>query len=115
MPEGHRGSPILTPPLGATIVDAEGAQIGRVKESTLEYFKVDAPHHSDYWLSTSLVESISGESVRLNTSGHALEAQRVPRPPEVGGFADERHATGDKATAAEDMRADYGSGPRSQP
>ncbi len=47
--------PATSPMVGAKVVTSDGEELGTVKALRGMFFKVDAPMHADYWLSTSCI------------------------------------------------------------
>src|SRR4029079_16713477 len=64
---------------GKAIVDADGRDIGRVKEVSDGYFRVNAPLAPDYWLSTAYVDK-DGDIVQLSLAKHEINAHKLDRP-----------------------------------
>jgi len=69
--------------IGMPVVDANGDQLGRVKEVGAGAFKVDAPMAFDYWLSDTSIGNTSGGMVLLNVDHGHLDEYKVDRPDDT--------------------------------
>ena len=67
------------PVVGYPVVDADGRDVGTVKEVRGGYFKVDAPMARDFWLSSAYVASVDA-GVRLSLSGDEVEEHHLDEP-----------------------------------
>ena len=47
--------PSIAPPVGAEVFSSDGGKLGTVKALRGMFFKVDAPMHPDYWLSSTAI------------------------------------------------------------
>jgi hypothetical protein len=63
--------------IGWTVMTRDGRQLGTVKEIWAGYFKVDAPHHPDYWLQAQAVESSKEGQVWVEFNQDALGDYQV--------------------------------------
>jgi len=70
----------LTPRDGQRIVTRDGHELGTVKETTEDAFKVDAPMQRDYWLSIGSVLSIQGDEIVMDFDEETLEAYQLDGP-----------------------------------
>jgi hypothetical protein len=53
------------PIIGANVITADGAELGKVKEFEGDCFKVDAPLQPDYWLAPDVIDTASPSTVQL--------------------------------------------------
>ena len=72
---------IISPNDGQLVITSDGVELGRVKETTVSAFKVDAPFAPDFWLDNSTVEVEEGGILRLNLAKSAI------------GYAKQHHST----------------------
>ena len=66
-------------PVGARVITADGEELGTVKESTSDSFKVDAAMKPDYWLSCDFIQDSTATSVQLSVTEDRLESAKIER------------------------------------
>ncbi len=76
-PESSLG---MTPREGQHVITRDTHELGTVKETTTDAFKVDAPMKRDYWLSIGSVLSIQGEQIVMDFDEETLEAYQLDSP-----------------------------------
>ncbi|MGE5597120.1 MAG: DUF2171 domain-containing protein [Hyphomicrobiales bacterium] len=69
--DGTEGCPVFT---------SDNKAIGHVKEVVGGYFKVNAPRHSDYWLSKDQVQLASANQVILTCPKEEIERLKRAKP-----------------------------------
>ena len=74
------------PVVGARVVTADGAELGKVKDVSLPCcFKVDAPLRPDYWLGADCIaEGSTSGMVRLTVTKAQLSEAKVASPGHEG-------------------------------
>jgi len=70
-------SDILRPAAGASVWTSDGTQFGYVKEVKGDYFKVDIPWASDYWLSCVHIAQLDGQRAILRLRKDQLDDHRL--------------------------------------
>jgi hypothetical protein len=65
---------------GYAVIAGDGKRLGTVKETSGSYFKVDAPFHRDYWLSSELIREEVESGVVLELNGREVGEYRLPEP-----------------------------------
>lgn len=66
--------------VGLPVYCYDGDQLGTVKEIRGDMFKVDAPHHLDYWLRESNVDSVLADRVTMECKKEDLDRYKVANP-----------------------------------
>jgi hypothetical protein len=65
---------------GLAVISGDGKRLGKVKEVSGSYFKVDAPWHRDYWLSAELILDEDNRSLFLQVPGNEIADHRMAGP-----------------------------------
>lgn len=73
-------SDIQRPTVGASVWTSDGVQFGSVKEVQGDYFKIDVPWATDYWLSCAHVAEAAGDSTILRLPKDELDDHRLEAP-----------------------------------
>lgn len=68
------------PEPGHAVISHDGKRLGKVKEVSGSYFKVDAPMRRDYWLSDELIRDEDNEAVFLEVPGKEVPEHRMAEP-----------------------------------
>ena len=68
------------PLLGASVITADGYELGKLKEVRGTSFRIDAPWHRDYWLEADYIESMAGFTVLLRMAKDKVAALKTNRP-----------------------------------
>jgi len=92
--------------IGIPVVDANGDQLGRVKEVGNGCFKVDAPMAFDYWLSDTCIDSTSDGMLLLNVDHGHLGEYKLDGPTGMIHNDDRIGTTGLGTTHTGDLRTD---------
>lgn len=66
-------------PLGARVITADGGELGTVKETRSDGFKVDAAMKPDYWLSCDFIQDSTANSVQLSVREDRLDSAKIER------------------------------------
>lgn len=66
--------------VGLPVYTYDGDHLGTVKEIKGALFKVDAPHHADYWLRENNVASVMGDRLTLECNKDDLDGYKVGNP-----------------------------------
>ena len=66
-------------PIGAQVFTADGQDLGTVKESTSDGFKVDAAMKPDYWLACDFIQDSTANSVQLSVTKDRLDSAKIER------------------------------------
>jgi hypothetical protein len=66
-------------PLGARVVTADGEELGTVKETRSDAFKVDAAMKPDYWLGCDFIQDSTTNSVQLSVTEDRLDSAKIER------------------------------------
>ena len=103
------------PAVGARVVTRDGAALGEVKQVEADYFKVDAPHAPDYWLSSEFVLTSDPSRVELDFDGEVLADYKLKQPgpaltasPVLDAEAETFSSPAEKAERREEMKEGYG-------
>src|SRR5215208_4659864 len=62
---------------GAQVIDADGAELGKVAGFRQGYFKIEVPMGRDYWLQQDTVAHADVESVKLRLRKGEVENQKI--------------------------------------
>jgi len=68
------------PEPGLAVISDDGNRLGKVKEVSGSYFKVDVPMHRDYWLSAELIREEDNEAVVLEVPRKEVSDHRMAEP-----------------------------------
>jgi len=68
------------PAVGATVITIDGRELGKVKEVSDGWFKVDARLRRDYWLASDLIETSSAMTVQLSFARERLSDLKSDLP-----------------------------------
>ncbi len=68
--------------VGWSVFTKDGQELGTVKEIWGGYFRVDAPHHPDYWLQTQAVQASRDGQVTVEFDRDALGDYQVEHLPD---------------------------------
>jgi hypothetical protein len=68
---------------GCSVLTADGDQLGTVKEVRGDYFKVDAPMATDYWLACDAVAGETGDAVRVHFTKDMLDQNKYAEPARI--------------------------------
>jgi hypothetical protein len=66
-------------PLGARVLTADGGELGTVKETRNDSFKIDAAMKPDYWLSCDFIQNSTANTVQLSVTEDRLDAAKIER------------------------------------
>ena len=72
--------------VGATVVTADDASLGRVAELRAGAFRVDARHQFDYWLDTAIIGEVGPDEVRLLIDENDIGAYKMDHPNDTNEF-----------------------------
>lgn len=72
--------------IGAAVITADDATLGRVAEVRGGAFRVDAPRAFDYWLGEDIVAEASSPEVRLLIGENDLGAYKMDHPNDTNEF-----------------------------
>lgn len=78
--EGTPDGSIMALPVHGTVLASDGELVGKVKEVSGGYFKVDASMAMDYWLSRAYVATVAGDAVHLAITKHEASKHRLAAP-----------------------------------
>jgi hypothetical protein len=68
------------PAVGAAVITIDGRELGKVKEVSDGWFKVDARLRRDYWLPSDLIETSSAMTVQLSFASERLSDLKSSQP-----------------------------------
>lgn len=74
----------FAPVVGARVKTADGVLLGKVAEINGEFFKVDAPVMSDYWLSSRRISGTGDGDIHLDFAHHDLNTVMMHERPASG-------------------------------
>lgn len=84
--------------IGATVVDSDGEEIGRVQDVQRGYIQVDSPVRASFWISGAMVGSADGDGVALDFAREFLDVFAMDTPGFVPAVPDDNVA--ERAAAA---------------
>lgn len=105
------------PIAGAPVFTRDGSALGSVAEVSGDYFKVNAPHARDFWLSREFLLRASGASAELDFDAEVLGDYKLEGPGPVAAPSPVLDAQADIFDSAEEQREErrameHGYGPR---
>ena len=71
--------------VGSKVISADGKELGTVKDSRFDRFRVDVRWGPDFWLGTETVDSASEDIVQLFITKNALGAAKLHELDKVAG------------------------------
>ena len=73
----NRGFTGTDAPVGAHVITADGEDLGTVKETKGDSFKVDAAMKPDYWLNCNFIQNSTANSVELTVTKDRLDTAKI--------------------------------------